>query len=92
MLAYLKDDEVALSRSYAEHIRRTVEAVTPECRAFLHAARQQLRGHTTSGVASSGVHQSREVGGAYFEIVKGRGLSARLGAVKGGSGRRLLSR
>ena len=42
LLAYLKDDEVALSRSYAEHIRRTVEAVTPECRAFLHAARQQL--------------------------------------------------
>ena len=42
VLAYLNDDEVALSRSYAEHIRRTVEAVTPECRAFLHAARQQL--------------------------------------------------
>lgn len=42
MLAYLKDDEVALSRSYAEHIRRTVEAVTPDCRAFLHVARQQL--------------------------------------------------
>lgn len=42
VLAYLKDDEVALSRSYAEHIRRTVEAVTPDCRAFLHVARQQL--------------------------------------------------
>jgi hypothetical protein len=42
VLAYLEDDETELSRSYAEHIRRTVEAVTPDCRAFLHAARQKL--------------------------------------------------
>ena len=44
MLAYLKDDEVALSRSYAEHIRRTVEAVTPDCRAFLHERTYVLEG------------------------------------------------
>ncbi len=42
VLAYLEDDEAELSRSYAEHIRRTVAAVTPDCRAFLHAARQKL--------------------------------------------------
>lgn len=42
VLAYLEDDEAELSRSYAEHIRRTVAAVTPDCRTFLHAARQKL--------------------------------------------------
>lgn len=42
VLAYLEGDETGLSRSYAEHIRRTVAAVTPDCRAFLHVARKQL--------------------------------------------------
>lgn len=42
MLAYLQDDEKALESSYADHIRRTVATVAPDCRALLHVARKQL--------------------------------------------------
>ncbi len=42
VLAYLEGDETVLSSSYEEHIRHTVEAVRPDCRALLHVAREQL--------------------------------------------------
>ncbi len=42
VLVYLHQSEMELRAGYEERIRRTVEAVTPDCRALLHSAKQQL--------------------------------------------------
>lgn len=46
MFANLQDGHVLPTPGYAEHIRRTVEAVTPDGRAALQAARRRLLGLT----------------------------------------------
>ncbi len=42
LFAYLQDGYDVPTPNYAEHIRRTVEAVTPNGRAVLHAAKRRL--------------------------------------------------
>jgi hypothetical protein len=42
VFAYLQDGHALPTPSYAEHIRRTVAVVTPDCRALLRAAQPRL--------------------------------------------------
>lgn len=42
VFAYVQDGHALPTPSYAEHIRRTVESVTPDCRALLRAAQPRL--------------------------------------------------